>query len=287
MLQDTIAGLITNHSASHPLYVRNLLKEELQNYILNCIYTTSEYRHLLFTGGTCLRKVYGLNRLSEDLDFDYLEQIEIEDFAQLVTSYFTSVVQYSACSYSISKNQRTVYLKFPILKELNLKTDGTPEALFIRCDFSPESTGGYETDQNMIAANQFQFFVTSYDLPTLFANKIVAFLERSIYKGKQQTTPFKGRDVYDLHWLLQLSAKSSFSLKVNTKRLKKLLGTEDLKSVVSQCLEKVAILDTSHLYDDIFPLFESQEVVKGFIESYQTYIPKYLGLVITDQEATA
>lgn len=283
MLQATLASLISTHSNAHPLYVRNLLKEELQNYILNCVYTTSEYRDLLFTGGTCLRKVYGLNRLSEDLDFDYVQKIEIEEFAQTVLQYFVSVVQYPECTFSISRRQNTVYFKFPILKELDLKKDGTPEDLFVRCDFSEETVGGYETDQNMITANQFQFFINSYDLPTLFANKLVAFLERDYFRGKQQTIPFKGRDVYDLYWLLQLSAKSSFTLQVNTERLRKLLGVTNIVGVVDQCKKKVASLDAPHLYDDIFSLFESQEIVRGFIESYQSYITKYIGMVVQEK----
>ncbi len=41
-------------------------------YILNFIYNDSQYKNLIFTGGTCLRKIYGLSRLSEDLDFDYM-----------------------------------------------------------------------------------------------------------------------------------------------------------------------------------------------------------------------
>ena len=51
-------------------YLLNLLKEELQAHILNFIYTTKDYQELIFTGGTCLRKVYGLDRLSVDIDQD-------------------------------------------------------------------------------------------------------------------------------------------------------------------------------------------------------------------------
>ncbi len=46
------------------------LKELLQAYTLDFIYNHAEYRRLNFYGGTCLHTVYGLNRLSEDIDLD-------------------------------------------------------------------------------------------------------------------------------------------------------------------------------------------------------------------------
>ena len=50
--------------------IRNKLKEYLQDIILYIIYSNKKYKDLIFYGGTLLRKVYGLNRLSEDLDFE-------------------------------------------------------------------------------------------------------------------------------------------------------------------------------------------------------------------------
>ena len=59
-------------------YIRNLLKEYLQIYVLYFIYTSSDYnKNLIFTGGTCLRHFFGLERLSEDIDFDYINDIEV------------------------------------------------------------------------------------------------------------------------------------------------------------------------------------------------------------------
>ncbi len=46
------------------------MKEVLQAYVLDYLYNHPSYRRLNFYGGTCLHVVYGLNRLSEDLDFD-------------------------------------------------------------------------------------------------------------------------------------------------------------------------------------------------------------------------
>src|SRR3989338_2829281 len=92
------------------LYKRNLLKEILQNYALNFIYN-SRYNKLIFTGGTCLRKVYGLNRLSEDLDFDYERGFNLTGFDSDITGYFVSQV-YQNITYRWSKLKNTLFIKF-------------------------------------------------------------------------------------------------------------------------------------------------------------------------------
>lgn len=280
ILTDSIEKTIKNNNKANPLYLRNLIKEEIQNYILNFVFSNNKYNDLIFTGGTCLRKVYGLNRISEDLDFDYVNGFQINGFAKDVKKYFKSSVQYKNLRYSISKNKKTVYFKLPILKELDVYKNRTPEDIFVRCDFSEETKGSFKTDQNMISAGPFQFFVTSYDLSTLFANKIAAFLERVFYKGKFQKIPFKGRDVYDLFWLVQLSGKSSFELKANPDRLKAILNKSDIDSIKNEVLKKITLIEDKFLYDDLYPLVESKDVLKDFIASYKDYLAKYMDFIL-------
>lgn len=280
ILRDIVKNIVDSNTAQDPLYLRNLIKEEIQNYILNFVFNSSRYNQLIFTGGTCLRKVYGLNRLSEDLDFDYLEEFAIDEFSKELESYFKSVIKYNDVTYSIAGNNNSVYFKFPLLKEINPYTDRVPEDIFVRCDFFNEKKGGYVLDKNAITAGSFQFFVASYDLSTLFTNKLVAFLKRSFYKGKFQKTPFKGRDIYDLYWLMQLSAKSSYKLKINTERLTALLGEEDPEKVKKEFREKMEVVDDKFLYEDLLPLIESKDVLEGFISSYKEYLVKYIDMVL-------
>jgi predicted nucleotidyltransferase component of viral defense system len=56
---------------------RIVLKDVLQAYVLDFLYYHPAYRHLNFYGGTCLHVMYGLNRLSEDLDFDNSAGIDL------------------------------------------------------------------------------------------------------------------------------------------------------------------------------------------------------------------
>src|SRR3989339_667078 len=63
-------------------YIINLIKEHLQNIVLEYIYGNKELNHkLIFTGGTCLRFCFNLPRLSEDLDFDCAVKIDHQKIA--------------------------------------------------------------------------------------------------------------------------------------------------------------------------------------------------------------
>lgn len=280
ILINSINNIITNNQDKNPLYLRNLIKEELQNYILNFIYTNPKYNQLIFTGGTCLRKVYGINRLSEDLDFDFLNTFDINQFTDDVKIYFKSKVQYPNMKTSIAGNQNTAFFKFPILKDLKQFSQGTPGDIFVRCDFSKELYGNFTTDKNLVNAANFQFFVNSYDLSTLFANKFIAFLERSFYKGKQQKIPFKGRDTYDLYWITQLSAKSSYRIVINKERLLALSKEKNIDKIKYIFLRKLKLIEDKFLYDDLLPLLDSPSILENFISSYKNYLSKYIDFVL-------
>lgn len=243
--------------SSIDLYQRNVIKERLQDVILNFVYNTSDYNRLIFTGGTCLRKVYGLNRLSEDLDFDYPKGInfDIHQFDNDVKKYLQSAKVYPSVDTKISGNKSTVFVK-------------VPDDIFVRCDFSPVGTEVYQTQKSLVTADNRQFFVNSYDLPTLYANKIAAFLSRNFFKGAFQKIPFKGRDIYDLYWFLQLSAKTGYTLKPDTKRLTSLLKTDSLSEVRKLVKEKISLVDPKFVYNDLYPLVESKDLLDQFLKEF-------------------
>lgn len=248
-------------------YARNLVKEGIQNDILNFVYQDSEYQNLIFTGGTCLRKLYGLDRLSEDLDFDYASKFDIDKFAAKIKSYFVSKLQYKKVEFRISGNRQTLFIKL------------LSENIFVRCDFSQTTSKVYGLNKGMITAGKFRFLVNAYDLETMFANKIVAFLRRNFYKGKFQTLPLKGRDVYDLFWFLQLSAKSGYSLRPNQKRLLALTG-DDIASLRQEIRDKIQKVKAETVYEDMLPLVESDKFLREFLKVFNTNIVKQIDMVM-------
>lgn len=246
------------------LFERNVKKEKLQDIILSYVYNTSSYNTLIFTGGTCLRKVYGLNRLSEDLDFDIPKDSSfgIAKFAKDIRNYLSAQIK-------ISGNNQTVFIKFP-------------DNLFVRCDFTAVATSVYQTQQSFVTADNRQFLVRSYDLPTLWANKITAFLTRSFFKGKFQKVPFKGRDIYDLYWFLQLSAKTGFSLRPNVNQLVSLLGTRSIDKIANQISEKLERVDPKFVIDDVSPLIEASDFVVQFAKDFRSVITQQMRYVLQE-----
>jgi len=279
-IKSEIERAISNTEGRNAFYMRNLVKEVLQNYLLNYIYNSS-YNNLIFTGGTCLRKVYGLNRLSEDLDFDYIGKMDIEKFSQDIKKYFTSSLKLSGVLTKIANNKNTVMIKFPAKAILPTKGDKiTSDVIFLRCDLSKVGSKNYDTEKNLIQAGNFSFFVNSYNLSTLFANKLAAFLERSFYKGKFQNYPFKGRDVYDLFWLINLSASNQFAIKPNKRRVLELLGIKTSKELAKRVKDKLKQVDSKGVYEDLLPLVESVNFLDQFIANYEEGIVNKIDYVL-------
>lgn len=270
MIKDKLTRILeTNKNLENKYYLRSLLKEVIQDYILNFTYNNQAYKKLIFTGGTCLRKIYGLPRLSEDLDFDFIDKFSLANYAKDLKTYFVSNLLYKELTIKTSGKQKTIFLKLPILKELGFaKTRADSNLLLVRCDFSKEKIGIFNTEINPISTDEFSFFSLSYDLSTLFANKIIAFLERQFFKGKEQKIPFKGRDIFDLVWFFEKAEKTDFSLQPNWKRVFKELKLKNKEEILARLLRKLEEVNKKGLYYDLLPFIESTASIKSFTENY-------------------
>jgi predicted nucleotidyltransferase component of viral defense system len=93
--------------------IRNILKEILQFYSLDFIYNSVYGKDLIFTGGSALRICYGLNRLSEDLDFDLEEdkKIDKELLVNDIINYFKKRLSFQKIEATISGKEKKIYLK--------------------------------------------------------------------------------------------------------------------------------------------------------------------------------
>ena len=250
-------------------FQRNLMKEKLQDSILNFIYNDKKYNKLIFTGGTCLRKLYNLPRLSEDLDFDYSSNFEINDFKIQVEKYLVSKEKLNNIELKVANNKRTIFIKF--LQE-------NREKIFVRCDFS-KAKKNVKTEINPYNSDKYNFFILNYDLPTLFGNKMEAFLEREFFKGSEQTMSFKGRDVFDIAWFVQLSAKSGFALKPEWKNLEKDLKMKK-EAIIKKIIKKVSKIKNEELLLDLVPFIESEKAIDEFIKSFVAIIKNKLIFIL-------
>jgi predicted nucleotidyltransferase component of viral defense system len=249
------------------LYIRNLLKEYLQVYALNYIYTTPEYtKELIFTGGTCLRHFYNLGRLSEDLDFDYNKDIDTTKLAKNLQNYFEEKYKVQGISVSVKQKGRQILLKFPFLRDLNIAKAGESDMLYLKLDLQKNPSDIYDVQVSSKSLMGFNFVTRHYDLPTLMTGKIVAVLKRERLVGKGDRVSIKGRDYYDLLWYLKKRVEP------NMARLSDILGRNIAKEELKKELdEKVKLLLKNYRNDfesDLLPLIENTNFVSAYVENY-------------------
>jgi hypothetical protein len=72
----------------NPAHKKYVVKEYIQLMILNFLATSKFAKKITFIGGTNLRLVKGIDRFSEDLDFD-CKDFYAEDFAEMSQSVLT------------------------------------------------------------------------------------------------------------------------------------------------------------------------------------------------------
>ncbi|MGM0368039.1 MAG: nucleotidyl transferase AbiEii/AbiGii toxin family protein [Actinomycetota bacterium] len=232
-------GKIINESDSREKNI-NLVREYLQKYILYILYRKKIYHNLVFTGGTCLRLLYGLRRFSEDLDFSLSYQQNRYSFKNMVRKVSSELENagYSIdITYNLENNVQNVFFKFKDLLYPEL-TDIKKEKISIKLkvDSNPPIGGNEESD---MVNFEFIFHVKHYDITSLFAGKIHAIMFRKFHKG---------RDFYDLIWYL-----TKFEdIKPNFKMLKAaILQTEGNKIEINKNnwkkLIKEKIQDTDFL----------------------------------------
>ena len=273
VITDLKIVLDRNKDLANKVFVRNLLKEELQVFVLNFIYT-SAYKDLIFTGGTCLRKFYRLPRISEDLDFDIEEKsFDFEQFQKDLKEYFVKDLQYKDLDLKL-KNQ-TIFLKFPVLKEIGFSGQSDTDILFLRLDFAFDKNGNFKTENQLFSAYDFSFLAKTYDFPTLFANKISAFLTREYKKGGEQTESFKGRDAFDLVWMLGEAKKTG--VMVNLPRVKALIGIGDKNKLRNMILEKAKKIKPSGLQNDLRAFFKDTGFVDDFCQNFLSLLKTDIG----------
>lgn len=173
---------------------RGILREFLQTKILEIIYQEKKSNQIVFIGGTSLRLLRGLDRFSEDLDFD-LDKISFDDIDKLMVS-LADRLKKENISVEVYRNltkKRNYYeLRFKeLLFELNI-SQRREEKLVVKLDFESFWQG---EKKEAILLNRYGILaqVVTINLNQLLVQKLFAYLNRA------QTQP---RDLYDIVWLV-------------------------------------------------------------------------------------
>ena len=189
---------IQNHfplKLQNPSFYPYTLKEYFQYRMLDIIFSHKLGRKLSFIGGTSLRILYGIDRFSEDLDFDSFN-LTREEFIVL-TDFVISRLQDEGIIVTAEDKTKDLTLhafrRNLIFPELlyNLKMTGHKEQKFLIKIESQAHFFAYTPDTPII--QKFNIFtqINAAPVDILLSMKIGAMLERQ-----------KGRDFYDCIFLM-------------------------------------------------------------------------------------
>jgi len=271
MLLDDLKQVLNQNKDAQPQYLRNLLKETLQLYVMDFLNQSAWNRQFIMKGGTALRFCFDLPRLSEDLDFDITDygKFSLNQFVKEIESYFHKKRQYVKMSVKTANNQRTIYLKFPVLKELNLAVlPSESNILHVRIDIAEALASSYTVEISVKSARHFSFLIRRYSQPDLFAGKLAAILTRETLEGKVKTARVKGRDYYDLIWFLEKKITPNWQFVWEITHL-------DRDKALQMLDKKVKDISPSVLKDDLLPFFENNAFVNQFVSNYQNIYQQY------------
>ena len=182
---------------NNTLLGKSMVKEYMQLSILDYLSATPYIRKLIFIGGTNLHLVKGIDRFSEDLDFDCKEMTKEEfmkmsdDVMHFLTRNGYTIESRDKNSTKLTAFRRNIY--FPrFLFDLGI-SGHMDERFLIKIEAQDQGVR-YSPEVKNIKGCGFYFpFPVPADA-VLCAMKVTALLERG-----------KGRDFYDVMFLLALT----------------------------------------------------------------------------------
>jgi predicted nucleotidyltransferase component of viral defense system len=228
---DAIRGFFPPEIRNNSLFDRYILKEYIQLSILDYLSASPFIRKLVLIGGTNLRLVKGIDRFSEDLDFDCKEFTE-EEFMEMTDNVLQfllrsglNVTARDRESTKLKAFRRSYY--FPgFLFELGLS--GHREERFMIKIESEDQRVSYKPDLVNIKGCGFFIPMTVPPDSVLCAMKIAAMINRQ-----------KGRDFYDVLFLLAQTMPDYSFLKQSCG----ISGPGELKKAVEELLRTINLKD--------------------------------------------
>ena len=262
-MMSSIQSMMERYQPQNAEAYRNALKEIVQEIALHGMSKSGFFQEGAFYGGTALRIFYGLQRISEDMDFslvhanpsialsDYLPAVEEELSAvglkmrveqknkTKVTDIQSAFIKGGTLIQIISIQQTDEVLIPGIHKQEQLK-------IKLEVDTNPPPGAGFEL---RYALRPVPYVVRLYDKPSLFAGKIHAVLCRNWARR------IKGRDLYDYVWYL------SQDTPVNLFHLQKRLEQSDRWDSSKQ----LALQDTKDMLKERFSQLDFEAAKKDVI----------------------
>lgn len=183
-----ISSYYPAHIATRADFQKHILKEYIQLMVLDYLSSSPYIGKLAFIGGTNLRLIKGIDRFSEDLDFDCKSLTEQEfikmtdDIIVFLRREGLSVEARDKANAKLTAFRRNIY--FPeFLFELGLS--GHKEERFLLKIEAQDQAVAYSVEMNFVQRCGFFFSLPTPSISVLLSMKLSALLARA-----------KGRDFY-------------------------------------------------------------------------------------------
>src|SRR3989339_2253251 len=264
---------------------RNALKEELQFYVLNFIYHHPEYNKWIMYGGSALRIIHGLDRMSVDLDFEVVHAITekfLEELKEEVNGYFVDTFGAGADFLTIKiTTGRGLLLKFHVGKELSL---GQPSnQVHVKIDLNHFIAPNTVTERRPINRSQLSFVILTYNMGALMASKLAAIFLRGTRGVGDALYEEKGRDIYDLIWYMGRKVVPDFDYMIA-----KSIDVKDLRALFDKLTLQMNKVSDENLKQDLSPLFVDRTYIENWLknwrESYLRLLDEYKIHTVTEFE---
>ena len=172
-----------------------ILKEYIQCQTLEYLSRQPDAAGMAFIGGTCLRLIHGINRFSEDLDFN-CKNLDYTRFLHLTDSLLVYLEKsgYKVESKDKESEKLTAFRRSIYFPELlfSLHLTGYREQRFLLKVETQDQEIEYSLETVFLNRCGFLFPLRTAPISVLCAMKVLAVINRG-----------KGRDFYDLMFLLQ------------------------------------------------------------------------------------
>jgi len=255
---------------------RNALKEELQFYVLNFIYHHPEYSKWIMYGGSALRIIHGLDRMSVDLDFEVSHAITekfLEKLKNEIKEHFknTHGVETDFLAIKITTG-RGLLLRFQVGEELSF---GHPsKQVHVKIDLNHFIAPKTVQERRPINQDQLSFVIVTYNMSALMASKIAAIFLRGTRGVGGAVYEEKGRDIYDLLWYMNKKIVPDFDYLVA-----KDVDIKDPRALFDKLTLQMNKVSDKNLEQDLTPLFTNRTYIENWLknwrESYLRLLEKY------------
>lgn len=244
---------------------RNFLKEELQFYVLNFIYHHPEYSKWIMYGGSALRIVHGLDRMSVDLDFEVPYEITgkfLNKLKREIRDYFKNTYGAKSDFLTIKiVTNRGLLLKFYMGEDL--LSDYPSKQIHVKIDLNSFVAPETVHEHRPINQGQFSFVIITYNMSALMASKIAAILLRNARGVGKAIYKEKGRDIYDLLWYMNKKVVPDFDY-LSAKGI----DVNDARTLFDKLTFRMNKVNNENLKQDLTPLFINRIYIENWLKNW-------------------